>query len=302
MVSAVHSVPAEPLPVPCAPVPGRPATPALRPYVTGYGGFRAGVDAPVRHRVLPSTGAALVVDLTGASRIVTGPRSTPLVHRRTAWRQGVIVGLTPDGVSAVLGGDPRDLVDRSLPLADVLGRSEAELAERLAAAPTWPARFAVLERWLGARLGEPPVTRSLASRGWWRLEQTGGRVPIGTLADELAVGRRGLEVAFRRRIGMSPGTVARVARLQRALGRLTGSRCRTPAAGGGSVAGGGGFAAGGGGFVAGGGFAAGTSLARVAAEAGYADQPHFTREVRALTGLTPTQLFAFVQDPPVARR
>jgi AraC-like DNA-binding protein len=34
-----------------------------------------------------------------------------------------------------------------------------------------------------------------------------------------------------------------------------------------------------------------TDLARVAADAGYADQSHLSREVRALTGQSPTELF-----------
>ena len=44
------------------------------------------------------------------------------------------------------------------------------------------------------------------------------------------------------------------------------------------------------------------SLARLAAESGYYDQPHFTREFKALAGITPTAFLAerrdvaFVQD------
>lgn len=28
----------------------------------------------------------------------------------------------------------------------------------------------------------------------------------------------------------------------------------------------------------------------------YADQPHFNREIRTMTGITPAELFAFLQD------
>jgi AraC-like DNA-binding protein len=275
----VHSVPVQRQPAACETA-GREPPAHLRPYVLGYGGFRSGVDVPVRHRVLPLTFATLVVDVTGASRVVTGPRSTPLVYRRTAWRHGVTVGLTPAGVQRLFRIEPRELADGSFALADVLGRFEIELAERVAAANGWPARFAVLDRWLTGRLTDGraggPATGpasgragdALVHRAWARLEESAGRLRIGALAAELRVSRRGLEYAFRRQLGLSPWTVARVARLQRALGD------RPPS----------------------------TDLARVAAEAGYADQAHFTREVRAMTGLTPTELCAYVQDPAAAHR
>ena len=40
-----------------------------------------------------------------------------------------------------------------------------------------------------------------------------------------------------------------------------------------------------------------TTIADVAAELGYADQPHLTRDVRSVTGLTPGQLVARAGDP-----
>jgi AraC-like DNA-binding protein len=71
------------------------------------------------------------------------------------------------------------------------------------------------------------------------------------------VGARQLHRRSRTAFGYGPKTLSRVLRLQRAL----------------AVAG------------------EGASYAEVAARSGYADQPHLTREVRALTGLTPGRLF-----------
>jgi transcriptional regulator GlxA family with amidase domain len=75
------------------------------------------------------------------------------------------------------------------------------------------------------------------------------------------VDRRNLELRFQRQVGLSPGTVARIARVQRAVGMLSRH----------------------------------AGLPRTAAECGYADQPHFTREIRAMAGLTPTEPCASVQ-------
>ncbi|MCM4077624.1 helix-turn-helix domain-containing protein [Paractinoplanes hotanensis] len=106
---------------------------------------------------------------------------------------------------------------------------------------------------------DPAVTAA-----WWRLRR-GDRPRIGVLADELGVGRRRLERGFRQHIGMSPATVARIARFQRVVGR----------------------------------FGAGAAPAEAAAGSGLADQSHLARETRALAGMTPSALAAHLRTPPV---
>ncbi|HEX5198646.1 MAG TPA: helix-turn-helix domain-containing protein [Actinoplanes sp.] len=76
------------------------------------------------------------------------------------------------------------------------------------------------------------------------------------MAALLGVRRRRLEQEFRQYVGVAPAAVARVARFQRAVGMLAGQ----------------------------------ATLGRVAAECGYADQPHLTREVHAMGGCTPAKL------------
>jgi AraC-like DNA-binding protein len=263
----LHSVPARPQAQPCETFSGRPH-PRLRPYVLGYAGFRSGDGAAMAHRILPVNSTTMIVDYEAGGRVVTGPRREPAVFERTQWGHGVSVGLTPLGVGALLGVPVRELAGAALPLADLLGGAGEELAERLDAAPDWPARFAVLDEVLAGRLdGEAGDADMLALRAWARLQEP-GPPRVGALAADLGVSRRGLEVRFRRQIGLSPASVARVARFQRAVWML----------------------------------ARGRDLSAAALDSGYADQPHFNREVRALAGLTPTRLCAFLQYRELAPR
>ncbi len=257
----LHSVPARPHPEPCETI-GALAHPRLRPYVLGYAGFRSGDGAAMAHRVLPVNATTMIVDYEAGGRVVTGPRRDPAVFERTRWGHGVSVGFTPLGVSALLGVPMRELAGAAVPLADLLGRDAEDLAERLDAAPGWRSRFAVLDDLLAARLDGDGRRDAdgLALRAWARLQQP-GPPRVGALAAGLGVSRRGLEVRFRKQIGLSPATVARVARFQRAVWML----------------------------------AHGRDLAATALDSGYADQPHFNREVRAMAGLTPTQLCALLQ-------
>ncbi|MEV0998168.1 helix-turn-helix transcriptional regulator [Nonomuraea sp. NPDC050202] len=304
---SIHSLPGEPRPEPYRSV-AVASGPHLRPYVLGWAGFRAGpggAEAPTR--MLPLNAATLIFDFTGAGPILTGPRSAATLSPRALWRHGVAVGLTPAGVSALLGTPMREVAGATVPLADLLGAARAEeLAGRLAEPASWAARFGVLERWLVAAAPRTAAADSdgLIMHAWRRLQEparqlrepdghlqkpkarlqepkgrlqererslqepersrpgSAGRLTIEALAGELGVSRRYLELGFRRVVGLTPKTVARVARFQRAVHALS-----RPSA----------------------------TLGRAVA-CGYADQPHLAREVRAMAGMTPKQLFAFVQD------
>ena len=287
----------------------------------GYSGFRAGAGVAVRHRLLPLSFATVIVDIDAGFGLVTGARQVATVDGATAWGHGVTVGLTPGGVSALLGLPMRELTGTAVALSDVVGSRGAELVERLSAASSWAARFALLDalltRWTAPRhppdpaiteawrrlqrgvarppdqliaeaggrlqggVGRPP-DRLIAQAGgrlrcggcrppdplvvaaWWRLQRGAGRVDA--VARELGVSRRYLQEGFRRQIGLAPAAVARVARLQRAVQRLS----------------------------------RGSALQAAAVDSGYADQPHLTRSMRAMAGLTPGELRAFVQYPAPA--
>jgi AraC-like DNA-binding protein len=110
-----------------------------------------------------------------------------------------------------------------------------------------------LTAWAARRVREQEPLEPLGSRV---LAMVSGGTPVAVMADRLGFGARQLHRRCLPLFGYGPGHLARVVRLNRALAdaRL------------------------------------GTPLAAVAARSGYADQAHLSREVRALTGTTPSRL------------
>lgn len=111
---------------------------------------------------------------------------------------------------------------------------------------------AALEAWLCGRFAreQPPRVGSVV------FDLAAGATPVGSIADYLGVGVRQLHRRCLPLFGYGPKHLARVLRLGRAL-----DSART-----------------------------GVALVEVAAAAGFADQAHFCREVRDLTGTTPARL------------
>jgi hypothetical protein len=163
----LHSIPVEPRTVPCEVATARPHE-ALRPYVLGYGSFSSGDGAPVRHRLLALNVPALIIDLSGRPRLVTGPRATPMVcPPAMTWATGISVGLAPVGTRELLGTPMSELAGATVPLAGLVLAWEGELADRLQSAPDRPARVAVLDEMpsgqrQGAAAGDEPDRRGHA--------------------------------------------------------------------------------------------------------------------------------------------
>lgn len=168
------------------------------------------------------------------------------------------IRLSPIVATTVFGGAAEPLSGAVVPLDALWGPDAARVHERLRAAPTWDERFAIADAVLARRHDAGrPVDREVA-HAWRRMTATAGRVRIDSLADEVGWSRKRLWSRFRSQVGLTPKLAARLVRFDHAAHRL----------------------------------AAGHDPARVAAESGYADQPHLHREVRALTGATPATLAA----------
>jgi AraC-like DNA-binding protein len=159
------------------------------------------------------------------------------------------VRLPPGAAPALLRVPAHELRDRRVPLADVWSaRRVRPLVRRLSAAGDPATVLEAVTRELTDGSPAPdPVLRTVARR-------LDAGLTVAAAADGVGLGARQLHRRSLDGFGYGPKTLARILRLQRALGPVR----------------------------------AGAPLAETAALSGYADQAHLTREMRALTGLTPT--------------
>jgi AraC-like DNA-binding protein len=216
------------------------------------------VRTDAAERVLPD--GCVDVVWTGEQVIVAGPATRAVTPAIPASEVKVGVRFRVGAAHLALGLPAEELLDRSPALGEVW-REGDEVAERVADSPDVPGRLAALVDAVGRRLSEAPAPDPLLRAAVRELARP--RAQVGPLSGRLSISERQLRRRFGAAVGYSPRTLARVLRLQRFL----------------ALAGPGG------------------DLARVAAEAGYADQPHLTRECATLAGIPPGALLAAGAGP-----
>jgi AraC-like DNA-binding protein len=244
----------------------RPAAPALRPHVIGYCGYREWGSAGFRRLETPSDEVHVIASLGPRIRsngeelgsFVAAPDVRCAVVESLGEQHCVEIRLTPLGAHLALGADMDELACRTVALEDVW--DGASLVDRLHDAPTWAARFDLLDALLAARLAAARPLAPELDGAWRRLVATAGAVSVAELARDAGWSRRHFTARFTRAAGLAPKTFARVLRFQRAK-ELLGARD-------------------------------GPSLGQIALDCGYYDQAHLNRDFRAFAGCTPTELMA----------
>jgi AraC-like DNA-binding protein len=192
--------------------------------------------------------------------VVAGPDPVAQVMRPAAETEFVGLRFHPGAAPPLLGVPADELVGERPEAAALWGAHVTrEPTGRLAAAANPLEQGALLQWIVRSRLraaAEPDRTvRWVATR----LERANG-ARVEALADRVGLSERQLHRRCRAALGYGPKTFAGIARFQR--------------------------------FLAAAGTRAEATLADLALESGYADQPHLAREVRRLTGLPPTELLA----------
>jgi AraC-like DNA-binding protein len=172
---------------------------------------------------------------------------------------GIQVDLTPLGAYRLLGIPMHRLTNRAFDLADLLGSQGAAVVERLRDTPCWGDRFDLLDAVLLGRMEAGPHPAPEVRECWRRLTSAHGLVPVSELTGEVGWSRKHLAHRFKEQIGLTPKSLARVLRFQRALRILADGK---------------------------------PPFVEVATLCGYYDQAHLIREFRALSGYTPRELLA----------
>ncbi len=213
-----------------------------------------------RQQLLPFPASNLVVQTDGVT--LSGPTSGAS-HRDlqgSGWAVGAL--LRPAGVTS-LSDDPRSIRDDEVPYdapglhRDVVAAmsDDDEEAGRAAAVAAFVA-------WAGEHLATPGESALLANAMEDVIASDRGIVRVEQVADHLGTSVRGVQRLAARHVGLPPLAIIRRYRLQEAAQRLREDSTLT--------------------------------VARVAADLGYADQAHLAADFRRVLGLAPSD---YRRDP-----
>ncbi|MDT5147662.1 MAG: hypothetical protein QOC58_2307 [Mycobacterium sp.] len=240
-------------------------------------GYRALQTPNEVHRGMPSAKLTFIVSRDDGVRAAASPeavhaaRPKPLLlgglHVTAAHVQqqrgqaGVQLAVHPLAARALFGVPTAELGSIDLDATLVLGRRAMELHERVAEARDWPEAFAMIAAHLAEarRRRDGATVRPEIAWAWRLLERSRGRASVTAVAESVGMSSRHLTTMFRREVGRSPKTVAMLMRFEHATGRISESVRRH-----GRV-----------------------DLAAVAAETGYSDQAHLSREFTRFAGTPP---------------
>ena len=243
----------------------RPPIIALADVLASVWVQRVALDSePYAHRTIPHGSVELSVELGSAPRLV-GPQTVPVVE--TLAPGACVVGVRfHRGVAPVVLGLPAsELVDVSTGADELWGGAADALGASMAAAASAADAAALLEHAIVDRLADAPPPDPLVLEAV-RALLPWGATEVSAIPAELHISERQLRRRMLTAIGHPPKALQRMLRFQGFLA-LAHARAKTS-----------------------------RDLGALAAESGYADQAHLTRESHRLSGLSPGALLRESDD------
>ena len=182
---------------------------------------------------------------------ITGP-----LHIRPTGRVDLLgIRFRPGGAAALTPVPQHELVDRSLPLADIARAAAGRMAPAFDTDDS-EERITRASEALASSLDSP---RTVVTESADAIIRHWGMIPVGLLAAGAGMGARQLERRFLDEVGMTPKRLARISRFQRVFHAME----RKPVV-----------------------------WTRVAVECGYYDSSHLVRDFHEFAGAPPTRVVA----------
>jgi AraC-like DNA-binding protein len=245
-------------------------TPAenLRPFIKAFLVIESETETGMNNRLLPDTSLVMAFRYKGSVlgeagdiredlpfAVVSGLRKSARFVNYAENTGNVLVQFKETGAAAFFRQPLHDLFEESLSMDHfVRPRQLSLLEEQLTGAAGNNGRVALIERFLLSRLyDQRPDDLVLAALQKIRLAK--GTCKIKDLAGQLYLSQDAFEKRFRKTVGASPKQYASIIRMQSVIRKGPGK------------------------------------LTEAAYEAGYFDQPHFNRDFKSFTGLTPGDFF-----------
>src|SRR5512145_3508482 len=181
-----------------------------------------------REKILPLPALDLKINFGGGFQVYDADQGEPVTTLTESWVLGLWtkshlvdwpsdlqylgVSFKPGGAYRFLGLPLSELQNQVVSLDAIWGTFAAELRERLFAAPTIQARFALLEQFLLARLCEAPRGLKAVQYAVAEIARQHGTLSIRELSESMGMSQKHLIAQFKQLVGCTPKDLGRLYR------------------------------------------------------------------------------------------
>ena len=225
-----------------------------------------------REKILPTGTIELMINFGSAHRLIdkrdeasfnlmnhswiAGFQTEYLINEPVAETFMLGVRFKPGGAYPFFDFPISEMSNRVIDMRLIWGRDVEEIRERLLAAPTHATKFHFMETILLARLNLDCYGLDAVHYAVYDIASNDGILSIRELSERMGISQKHLDHQFKKMVGVSPKSLARVMKLQRVLNSINPLHP--------------------------------INWADIAYSNHYYDQAHFNRDFAAFTGLTPT--------------
>ena len=247
-------------------------SPPLNAYIEDLY-YLDGPAAYPRQKVLPVASSNLMINLGSSFDVYEPDQAKSFITCKDSWWVGVWstyhsvewppnaqffgIHFMPSGAFPFLGLPLSEMNNQVVPLDAVWGQYASEIRERLHAAPSIQAGFALLEQLLLARLCDPPYSLGMVQYAITEINHHHGALSIRALSNQIGISQNYLGTQFKQFVGIPPKEVARFYRFAHALRLID--------------------------------LAQPIDLTQIAHESQFYDQSHFNKDFIAFTGYNPSE-------------